>query len=238
LLSLFSFEETAIAVQHKDIVDAQRHEPKGASTATTNSVYASNGSGSGAWTKIKSPNLDGISSDGGSSNKKIITNGAEGFVQRLDAAYGSMVITNNTNGFAVTAAADSTLNTNTDYVLFTGTGAPWASENLFGGFTFSTNQLVLPVTGVYEVQAWSNITSYPTNTAFVAIKYRLNGTTFGPRKVKSKSNSAGDAGVLSGFGLFSATAGDFIQLMIASSATGSLIIGDLNTSIKLVRQSA
>lgn len=41
-----------MATQHSDIVDAQRHEPKGASTATIDQVYASDGAGSGEWREI------------------------------------------------------------------------------------------------------------------------------------------------------------------------------------------
>lgn len=37
-------------LQHKDIPDGQRHEPKGISTATAGQVYVANGSGGGAWT--------------------------------------------------------------------------------------------------------------------------------------------------------------------------------------------
>lgn len=36
-------------VSHKNLPDAQRHEPKGASSASTGTVYVSNGAGSGAW---------------------------------------------------------------------------------------------------------------------------------------------------------------------------------------------
>lgn len=36
-------------IQHRDIPDAQRHEPKGASTAAAGTAYVSNGAGSGAW---------------------------------------------------------------------------------------------------------------------------------------------------------------------------------------------
>ena len=38
-----------MAVEHVSIVDAQRHEPKGASTALESQVYQSDGSESGAW---------------------------------------------------------------------------------------------------------------------------------------------------------------------------------------------
>jgi len=39
-------------IQHKDIPDAQRHEPKGISTASANTVYMSNGSATGSWTLV------------------------------------------------------------------------------------------------------------------------------------------------------------------------------------------
>lgn len=36
-------------MQHRDIPDGQRHEPKGISTATEGQVYVANGNGSGSW---------------------------------------------------------------------------------------------------------------------------------------------------------------------------------------------
>lgn len=37
---------------HKDLTGADLHEPKGAASAAANTVYISNGSGSGTWTKV------------------------------------------------------------------------------------------------------------------------------------------------------------------------------------------
>lgn len=39
-------------IQHRDIPDAQRHEPKGASTAAAGTAYVSDGAGSGSWTNL------------------------------------------------------------------------------------------------------------------------------------------------------------------------------------------
>lgn len=36
-------------MQHKDIPDGERHEPKGVSTALSGAVYVANGAGSGTW---------------------------------------------------------------------------------------------------------------------------------------------------------------------------------------------
>ena len=39
-------------IQHKDIPDAERHEPKGISSAASNTVYMANGSATGAWALV------------------------------------------------------------------------------------------------------------------------------------------------------------------------------------------
>jgi len=41
-----------MTIQHKDITEANLHEPKGVSTASTGEVYFADGSGSGAWAAI------------------------------------------------------------------------------------------------------------------------------------------------------------------------------------------
>ena len=47
-----------MTIQHKDVPDAQRHEPKGASTAVTRTVYHSDGAGSGSWRKATDLDTD------------------------------------------------------------------------------------------------------------------------------------------------------------------------------------
>ena len=228
-----------MTVQHKDIPDAQRHEPKGASTASTNQVYAADGAGSGTWKKLTSNNLQGLAGDGGSSNLKLVTDGTNGFVYRTNAAFGTMAITGNTNAFAVTAAADATLNTNTDYMLLTGTGAPWASENLVGGVTFTTNRLTAPVTGYYKIDLWSTIVGWPSTATKLSAKYRVNGGTFSTRHPMARSpSSTTDPGELTGFGHILLTANDFIQLYVASTVSGGVIFSDMNTTLTLIQQTA
>lgn len=196
-------------------------------------VYVANGSGGGVWKRVDSLTLAGLTGDGGSNNLHLVTNGTNGYTLKRNRAYGSMTITNNTNAFAVPLATDATLNTNSDYVLFTGTGAPWGFTSPTKDVTFLTDRMFAPVTGVYEVILWANIAQFPTNTAKVGLKYRVNGSVFSPRKVICKSNSAGDYGSLNGSGLVSLTAGDYVQIMFASTAAGGLIIGDLNATLLL-----
>lgn len=39
-------------VQHKNIIDSERHEPKGISIATIDQLYVANGSASGTWKEL------------------------------------------------------------------------------------------------------------------------------------------------------------------------------------------
>lgn len=45
-------------IQHKDITEANLHEPKGVSTASANKTYVSDGAGSGAWKKLPVAGID------------------------------------------------------------------------------------------------------------------------------------------------------------------------------------
>ena len=149
-----------------------------------------------------------------------------------------MVITNNTTNFPLTAVADTTFNTTSQFTLLTGAGATWDSESLFG-VTFLTDRLIVPVTGVYMINLWMNILAFPSTTAKICIRYRLNGTgAFSTRKPTVKSGVANDVSPLVGHGLVALTAGDYLQLYVASDATGNLVIGDANNILQLVRQTA
>lgn len=219
---------------HKNLPDNQRHEPKGASTAASDSVYVSDGAGSGVWKKVPVSSLSGLSGDGAVADKFVASNGSGGFKLLSPYSVGVMGITNNSANFAVSAAADATLQTSSDYVLFTGAGAPWAGE-ISDDVAFSTNKLTVTYPGLYEVRFWGNISGYPSNTAFVGAKFKINGTTWSTRTVVAKSNSAGDAGQLSAFGLVQLAANDYVQLFVASSVTGNLVVKNANMTVELKR---
>lgn len=225
-----------MSIQHAVIPDAFLHEPKGVATASTGEAYVANGSGSGTWKRIDSTDLQGVTGDGGSDNLELLSDGSNGFQFKVRAVFGSMVITNNATNFPVTAAVDPTLATNTDYVLLTGVGAPWAAGGTeFGGIVIGVDRITVPVTGIYKVDLWSTISGYPNVAAKIAVKHRVNGGAFSSRFPISKSNSAGDAGQLGGFGLVQLTANDFIQLYVASTHTGNLVLQHANTTLQLLR---
>lgn len=79
-------------IQHKDIVDNQRHEPKGISTATNKQVYVANGSASGAWSKLGPISLSGVATNG-TAGQFIAVDGTGNFVLAT-AAHGSIYFYN------------------------------------------------------------------------------------------------------------------------------------------------
>lgn len=175
-----------------------------------------------------------MSGDGGNANRRILTTGDNGFKLVVDTAYANMHLINNTTAFPVTAVADSTLNTGSQYVLLTGPGAPFTST-VSNGITFSTDKLTVVTAGVYELAAWANISLFPSNTAKVGLKFRINGTTVSPMKVATKSNSLGDYGTLVAFDYVSLSANDYIQLMVASDTTGNLVLENFNITLNLIK---
>lgn len=47
-----------MSIQHKNIPDSELHEPKGVASALNRTVYAANGSGSGAWRRLSEADFD------------------------------------------------------------------------------------------------------------------------------------------------------------------------------------
>lgn len=60
-------------IQHKDIADAQLHEPKGASTANAGDIYISDGAGSGTWATA-----DALGSGAASAGQLLVADGSGG----------------------------------------------------------------------------------------------------------------------------------------------------------------
>lgn len=220
-------------IQHKDILDADRHEPKGASTASPNTVYVADGEGSGVFRPVSFGELTGTTINLATPNQRLVTIGGEvGGVP--DVVYGAMSISNNINAFAVGAAVDPTLTSTSDYVLMTGTGAPWALD-ASSAVTFTSNRLTVPVAGVYRIDLWGDITSYPSSSTTLALRYRVNGTTFEGSKSQSKPNTAGSYGNMSSFNYVTLTEGAYIQLMIASTVAGGVVFENLGLSVTLIK---
>jgi hypothetical protein len=103
--------------------------------------------------------------------------------------------------------------------------------------SFTTDRLTVAVKGVYLINLWMQVKSFPSGTAKLAIRHRINGTgAFSSRKPTARSNGAGDTDIINGFGIFTLNAGDYVQLYAASDTTGNYVIHDVNTTLQLLRQ--
>lgn len=231
----FLLDKIMADIQHAVIPDIYLHEPKGIVSAGPGTIYVSNGAGSGGWQKADTTNIKGLFGDGGSSNLIPVSDGSNGLAFKARTGYGQMSVTNNTNSFALTAAADSSLATNTDYVLYTGTGAPLAASGIEFGVAFTTDRLTASVAGVYRLSVNAALSAFPSTSARIGMKFRVNGAGFSPRRSMCKSNAAGDDGSLSVAELMTLNAGDFVQLYLASTVTGGLVVTDLACVLELVR---
>ena len=89
-----------MSTEHKDIVDAQLHEPKGANTAQEGHVYISDGAGSGAW---EPPELEGQAA--ANEGAIAVSNGAGAITWKyFPEGWGYYKDNGSTNVFNTTAA--------------------------------------------------------------------------------------------------------------------------------------
>lgn len=151
------------------------------------------------------------------------------------SVHGEMVIEGNSNATATTwPIADPTLATDADYVKVTGDWTGGHTELV----TFSTDELIVGISGTYEVHFWAGI-NIPVTNQRVAIKYVINDITpYSVRKLATVSASAGDVLNVSGSGVVGPlTAGDTIGIYMATDDSSNPIIEEAGLFIKLLDQS-
>lgn len=224
-----------MAIQHKDIQEPNIHEPKGVALAPSGTAYMANGNGSGLWRKLIATDLSGITS-AASGDKVLIAQGGA-FTTQRDFAIGSMIITGNANAFTVPDAVDDSLNTDSDYVLLSGNGAPWQADDpqLMTGVAYQNAGLTVEDSGIYRIEVWGTIDTFPSNTDVIGIKYVKNGTDQSPYRLAIKSNATGDYGLISAFSITNLLAGDRIQIMVASRGGGGVVFGSMRVTTELLK---
>ena len=201
-----------MTIEHKLIPDVDLHEPKGVASAATGTIYHANGASSGSWKKVDKDSL----------NQNLFS-------------YGSMQFVANSVNLAVTAVADTTFNTPSQFSVVTGTGAPWAGSDLYN-LSFVTDHIIVPVTGVYHSHGYFNIGAFPSSTARICFRYLINGTTYSVQKAIVKSGAASFETQVVGTNIIPLTAGDSIQVVIASDTTGNILLRDAVVAFNLIRQ--
>jgi hypothetical protein len=184
-----------LSIQHAALEDPQIHEPKGASTATAGQVWVSDGAGSGA------------------------------FSDTFENVHGQMNILSNTTALTLVAAADATLNTNTDYQKVTGAGGPWVNTYTHNISFTTSDSLTLTRGGYYIVSFWASIKVASTNN-FIGVKYGINGS-LSTQKLVTQSSSANDRRNLSAVAIVGpVTANDVLSMHVAGTIGTAITFED------------
>lgn len=106
-----------MAIQHKDIPDAELHEPKGVAGASSSQIYVANGTGSGTWRRITENDI----------SYSTFTNNKYGWNYRKDSQY--------TSGTPLVVTATKTLLTNNG-------GHPLTDQSRPLGITYENDQFI------------------------------------------------------------------------------------------------
>jgi hypothetical protein len=126
----------------------------------------------------------------------------------------------------MTAAVDTTLNTDTDYVKMTGASFPWAlsyQDNV----TWSTDEFILPHAGYYMVSFWAGFL-LPAASTRIGVKYIINDTApYSTQKLIARSASTNDIASTSAMSIIGpVNANDTLGIYVASTVTGNITLQD------------
>lgn len=200
---------------HKDVGETNMHEPKNMTTLTAGAadvgkVPISKGDGTTEARKLKHSELD-----------------------TSTLHYGQLNVTNNTSTIALTAATDSTLATNSDYIQVTGiTDA--LPHGLNNGITQQADTLTVQQDGDYELHIWVDASSSVASTV-IAFKFAVNGVIVPGRRPKNFLRNSGEFHNMSAHEWASLSAGDVLSLWVASDKTINLTVEDAVTSVRMIR---
>ena len=192
-------------VQHKDLTGTSLHEPKGADSASSGTVYVSDGAGSGSW---NDPPMIGLS---GSSADTIPKSNGAGSVSWVS----NKVITDNIliRGSSITqypTALDTPLQlvfgpafSTTEFDI---SAAGAITCNVTGSYVFKFN---------YRFARTSS-----TGVAIIVLRYLVNGTMIGT-PITCELTSIGTVVPYAVTVPFHITAGDVITIEILRDSTGN-----------------
>lgn len=104
------------------------------------------------------------------------------------------------------------------------------------GFTFDVDgNAIIPVNGYYKADGYLTVFGSANNDT-VGIKFSFNGSILSPRPVNTRMPNAGDYGLISGNGIFYATAGTVVGVAIASDRNTTLTIPSSTVDLILLKR--
>ena len=153
-----------MTIEHKNIVDAQRHEPKGASTATVDQVWASDGAGSGGYRELPSQDTV-IMADVSAAGFVIIPITSNCTIQSIRfVLYNAITVADST--ISVTRGGDAA-SLGTKVIAFTA-----SAEGTTFDLTTGSNNTLVAATHKY-LKIASDGASMTTSHMAITIKYKV-----------------------------------------------------------------
>lgn len=204
--------------EHRNLTGASLHEPKGAATASANTVYTANGLGSGSW---QLPKLLGVET--ALAGQVYIADGAGSgtFETVFDTPVGRSSLA---NASVIVAVAAGAIHTPASYVDIQQNFTPSITV---GGVTSDgvTKELVIPEDGYYRITGWISVASDTANTSlgFDVTVDGLAGASTSP-VARLKVKDAGDITTITGFGIAHFVEGTKIGLAIAATAAVNITL--------------
>lgn len=170
-----------------------------------------------------------------SANEIYIADGSGSGAWKKSAygVHGEMIINVNVTPEVTPTAVDTTLSTDSDYTkIITG----WSTGHL-SEVTFNVDELIVPVSGVYEIHAWADIFC-PANNQRVGIKYAINDSApYSTRKFISTSAAVSDIINISGSGYaVGLLASDTLSLYIATDKAGDPTVLEAGVIVRLAQE--
>lgn len=207
-----------VNVQHSSLTGTNQHEPKDAQGASVDTVYVSDGGGSGTWKKNEADNVTVADAGGFFTGTEV-----EAVLQELgpsiaviNPTYGEMQISG--NGTATTISSSG---------VYVQVVAGWIT-GLVDQVTFDTDHLVIVNDGVYALNCAVSFTGQ-TNETFKFEFHVDTGGGYNPinKGAISRKTSSTDIGALGMHALVSLNAGDLVALFVQNTgATGNPTITD------------
>lgn len=213
--------------EHVNITDPNLHEPKGVSSAAAGKVYVADGLGSGAW----------ILAEPKGSDTAILrtmpwSNGAGGteWVNHPGSVHGEIYVS---AGAISVGPTGGTITADADY---RAVGATWVLNPEAYHISLNTDNYsaLVAKSGHYLLTSFVTFTTgaVAAGTRY-AMKYRVNNsaTLSSRRLIVEKVTAGADAVTMSGSALINLTAGDYINIMLASSVADTVSVTDAGLTL-------
>lgn len=219
-------------IAHEVIPEAYLHESKGVSSAANGLVYITNGAGSGSFGL---PNPKGADTAIIRKIPVATGTGTIAWKHNTGSVHGEVNII---AGAVSTGATGGTITNDADYRVVE---APWTlNPDTYLTTLHANNRAIqVSVTGHYLFSAYISFSSGAVASGTVyALKFRINNSaTLSTRRLVTEKVTAGvDHLTVSGTALMLLQAGDYLELMLATSVIDTCVVSDAGMTLVLLHE--